>query len=870
VKDYDFDDIKQNQQEMQSQIIPSIIISNNQQTPTSIKTDNDELKPHNRYIHADSYYANPSKQIQYDKSLYHRTKRYLNNLEDLLHQEMITQDDNNLNDCQCRVIRGIEECKDCDLNPRTSVEAQLISTSDQATENYMWNNYSRKNRFRRDVNEKDNTDYVKEVLDSTLQNQKIEKVSTKRQTEASPNIENEEASIDNNNKSKELIVSSIINIEDPLKIKIDNDEMWNRLPRKIEPSAKFVLKSGETFPTPAIKISLQNNEKNNSAINDYSTIKDYTSTKNETETSVEHAANIRSVDTDTFQRLITSPLSKTLDRATFSKSTRFLPEKSSVNNSKNDEKLMIIERDNISNIDETTITSVTNNSTTIQNVDDTKSINTTSININGTSVDFKTKQKNNSAIKIDERIKSRQTRLTTRAEALAALKKENESRRAKKMIETSMKIIDLEKSKFAEYQKRRHDQIERLKRKLRAKREKMLQQYRSELLEVINESSETKESNIHRRDLLKNVQTTDCDDMISDSNKLDYVISYSPIQYILEKESYKSGNKQYIPIFKKVGPYNEINSRQVLLKPLFPIYLDDHNNNRQINKDKKRSTLQEKLLGNENSFNTSNKEKSEIKSQERSPYSIVNTKINNHNIENLNNFKGNENKHYSEEEKQQPYEAQYYPHVTSNEEVNTPLYEKYNQQPLNIHQSHKNVDNINSSYSQETSSESFYKINFTNAHQIKDFHEYDTNEENVQEPTNKNNYYKINKKITPMHQVLKKNIKLLNIPNYEDIKKELIEKNYHKAKKSNLRIFEINPSLYEDNESNYSSSELLMKPSYQFSSKNYGHDPYKYTSRRYKRGALNNEENLYKPLYFSLGLDKSKMISKKSENIPCK
>lgn len=102
--------------------------------------------------------------------------------------------------------------------------------------------------------------------------------------------------------------------------------------------------------------------------------------------------------------------------------------------------------------------------------------------------------------KPEDQAKVRQARLTTRAEALAALKKENETKRAKKMIETRMKLLENEDASIVEYEKRYRDQLERLKMRLRAKREKMLHQYRDELLEVVNEDS--KESRQHRRDLL--------------------------------------------------------------------------------------------------------------------------------------------------------------------------------------------------------------------------------------------------------------------------------------------------------------------------------------------------------------------------------
>ncbi|XP_011500397.1 PREDICTED: uncharacterized protein LOC105364207 [Ceratosolen solmsi marchali] len=530
-KNYDLDDLKFNQKEIQSQLFPLIIIPNNPKISTG--NDNFNLEQHNRYINTDRYHDNLNKGIQPSESLYHRTKRYLNDLEDLLHQEMITQDNNNLKDCQCRVIRGIEECKDCDLNSRNFIGTQLISIPNQAIDNY-----NTKIRIQRDLNKETNTDYLEETIDSGADSDKIEIMNSERPTnpKKSSYIKNEEPNFENYNKTDEILVPTIIKVEDELSTKNINDKTWNRLPRKIESSAKFLLKSEENLTKPAININSQVNQQKNSDINDFSVINAYIPT-NETETAIEH---------------------------------------------------------------------------------------------------HKIKPKNNSAIKIDERIKSRQARLTTRAEALTALKKENESRRAKKMIEASMKIIDMEKSKFAEYQKRRYDQIERLKRKLRAKREKMLQQYRSELLEVINDNSESKESNIHRRDLFNHFQTashdTTTNDMITNPNEFDYSINSNPIKYSSEKDTYKSKSEKFLPAFEMLEPFRDVHSKQALPKFQTKIYIDDDNSKMQIIKDKKQKTSPKKHLKNEDAYNINHEEKFRIKNNKRFPYALTEASNNQNNL----------------------------------------------------------------------------------------------------------------------------------------------------------------------------------------------------------------------------------------------
>ncbi|XP_058808367.1 uncharacterized protein LOC131673974 [Phymastichus coffea] len=144
---------------------------------------------------------------------------------------------------------------------------------------------------------------------------------------------------------------------------------------------------------------------------------------------------------------------------------------------------------------QTAKSSFLNNSTTTER--DVEIKNNTSLQIKK----LTTLPKTNNTAKLDELIKARHARLTTRTEALAALRKENENRRAKKMIEASLKLLESESARFAEYEKRRREQLDRLKDKLRAKREKMLNQYKDELIEAIN-NGDQKQSNLRRRDLV--------------------------------------------------------------------------------------------------------------------------------------------------------------------------------------------------------------------------------------------------------------------------------------------------------------------------------------------------------------------------------
>lgn len=502
-------------------------------------------------------------------------------------------------------------------------------------------------------------------------------------------------------------------------------------------------------------------------------------------------------------------------------------------------------------------------------------------------------------------IKTRQARLTTRAEALAALRRENESRRAKKMIEASMKIIESENAKFAEYQKRRHEQLERLKTKLRAKREKMLQQYREELLQAINESPDPTERNLHRRDLLDNYDEAEDESrkntMITDPEKLAYIMRYRPIKYTPREDSSKSEEEEsYVPVVEVLRAYEPrrrlTSSRKASQSK---IYRENESEEHEPSKDRKRSVPLDEQTREDDIFDADDEQESQSTNVKRSPYSLIDREatINRPPPKKPPPMDGDSGEYYAEMQARDGFIHQlpdpreipsYYPSVVYPGEDLIPLHIAYDHQQqggemYHVNPAYKHLANhyygvnleqqsvdrnhhygVNHQAEQRVQQErpaaSYYSTN----HEVTQQQPAEQHQKEVQETAHQQQpeqyYYNDNQQAAQQQQQVQNY--QLNSPQYEEAEQEPVDQNYRKTKRSSLKVLEIDPSTYEDDDPDYNVEEQFAKPSSRYSVRTYRHEPY--TSRRYRREAdIKIEEN--GPLFFSLGLEESKM-HKKQDN----
>ncbi|XP_003426648.1 uncharacterized protein LOC100678525 [Nasonia vitripennis] len=929
-QNYDFADLRQNHEDVQQQMQQQMAYQ--QQVPPVYQQD-----PH--YVDPRTYY-DPTAYLQ-QTAQYHRVKRNANDIEAVLHREMVTQDDNNLRDCQCRVIRGVEECKDCIMRGEKRYRAPLVPPGHEAP-NPLTSNYARGFRYRRDVgSEVKNNDETGVDVDEDKDSEQVEEGEAAEESSVqSEEVDEITVSAQDSNESTEEPEEAVTEaVETQLKLEDDSEKLAaNRLPRKIESTSKFFLrqaaskksikenlkairKQGNTIVAEAPSASIASTAATTSnapATTSASTTTTASFAGDERQIVGEHVTGIRSADVTVAQAPSTAtdktaaelPKALVAETQTFraesttvkiattsSPATEVIVETSSTVDADAEGEIVDVAKDNDPEggvvesggsgekaVDPTTVAPILSGS-------DAKSKNIQKVDI--AVVDPKNKAKPNPS-RLDM-MKTRQARLTTRAEALAALRKENESRRAKKMIEASMKIIESENARFAEYQKRRHEQLERLKMKLRAKREKMLQQYREELLQAINESADPTERNLHRRDLLDNYEEAEDESrkntMITDPEKLAYIMRYRPIKYTPREDSSKSEEEDsYVPVVEVLRAYEPRRRLKASRKASqSKIYRENESGEYDPSKGRKRSIPLDKQTREDDIFNTSNEQESQSTNVKRSPYSLIHrqTTINRPPPKRPPPMDGDSGEYYAEMQARESFMRQlpdprqlpsYYPGLVYPGDDLIPLHINYDP----YQQSDTDMYHVNPAY--EHLADHYYGVNLEQQSVDRNYH-YDANhptEQRVQQERPVASYYSANHEVPqpqPAEECHKEAQKAthqeqpeeyyhnndeeavqlqqneqnyeLNPPQNDEAEQKPVDQNYRKSKRSSLKVLEIDPSIYENDDQDYNVEELIANPSARH-------------LRRYRREAdVKTEDN--GPLFFSLGLEESKM-HKKQDN----
>ncbi|KAJ8686991.1 hypothetical protein QAD02_022785 [Eretmocerus hayati] len=522
-----------------------------------------------------------------------RVKRHINSLEDIFHREMIAQDDNNLRDCQCRVIRGQQECRVCNMKMYEIYDKPGAIPPHQGYKHLFGNELTNKMRFRRDVSpqieelsetitnggisapdisaEKNVNNYSELQQDS---HPAAHEVDPEEQTE----VLKEEGKIIERSITADLqepiTVPTITQDESTgLDLDFNSESTSSRLPRRTSPEIKTIrskiqsTKSTKNATHAVVDVNQNvtgtdgeipndsdaeharvgitppgaNGEKETKPILAADPVNDSPKTN-------EQIVKPSAIQESVKQSITPQPREndpKTGEGQRFDLNKKFR-NGSNTKDKKVDDKFAASKK---SLVVEKNIKKVSKNAK--QNSTQAGSLEVTG---NQTKKDSGSTDDANS-------LKSRPVRLTTRAEVLAALKKENEKKRAKKMIETSLRQLDTESARFAEYQKRHQDQIEKLKARLRAKREKMLQQYKHELLEAIDKSPDSEERNLRRRDLLQILtESFGKDGSEIDSGKSTQILNYQPsergaIRDVRESQRVLSTTDNEKPESKSPGEY---------------------------------------------------------------------------------------------------------------------------------------------------------------------------------------------------------------------------------------------------------------------------------------------------------------------------
>lgn len=756
-----------------------------------------------------AYYAYSNEPVQANQGIYRREKRYINDLEDVFHREMVDQDENNFRDCQCRIIRGSQDCIDCNMQAEEHINDLFDSMPSQMIENSLINNHNRKIRSRRDVSEIEMKQEVEEnqTFDGTTTsvgqgvteaNEKVTKIdaeilnngketiigynSTTEKDEHTSKVDATTSSL-GEIRGKETVDSAkqiekleertngelsseekpnespTVNAKDQLKLESDNDKkVATRLPRKVsESQSKLVL-------NPGIKSNADLKTGSNAS------------------TANKQVGNIQ--DYQVPSTVSFAPKVSANQKETDSSSQRKREQEAGT---------------------QTTLSSIS------------KFKNLTSKNPKNilATINSNTKQESDSTKNMEGTTKTRQTRLTTRAEALAALRKENESRRAKKMIESSMKIISNEAARFAEHQKKRHEQLERLQTRLRIKREKMLQQYREELLEAIKDSSDIAVRKLRRRDVTENYKRSAGDDMRSNVNsnseELTDIMEYKPVRYTEnEKSRY---DERYTPMVEIIRPYEEawVQTRRNQAQ--------DHDYTSKTGYSVGESKNSKLFLGDQL------KDAEVLDTTGEQDWRVLSSKRSYRSIDGSANEKALNRNPGAPEENNAEYHSQ------DRENLERGQYRLPEYYPDFIYYGE---DSIPSPVDEQ------YPYYF-----------YDIDHVIAQQPHIGEDDYD------------------MNLSAYERFEQGPAQRNFEKSKESDSKVLEIDPSVHGEDKSEPNLQNFVTKPASLSLLGKYRDDPHT-NSRRRREAALNMNDESDGPLFFTLGLEESKLKSRRNKYDTCK
>lgn len=180
------------------------------------------------------------------------------------------------------------------------------------------------------------------------------------------------------------------------------------------------------------------------------------------------------------------------------------------------------------------------------------------------------------------------SKLVLNTEALSALIKENESKKAEvmKALESSVKLRSVDNAKYLEYQKKRTEKLASLKEKLKERKAKILQQYRQELMDALSKCDDEVEKNLKRREIWDNFTQEDEFQDFVDKDKLAYLVMHRPVNYENTEEQEhgeaRTEDRRYYPQIAFVQPLRNpreqkipsIEKRRTFYEPKATDYID--------------------------------------------------------------------------------------------------------------------------------------------------------------------------------------------------------------------------------------------------------------------------------------------------------
>ncbi|XP_012281544.1 uncharacterized protein LOC105700352 [Orussus abietinus] len=179
------------------------------------------------------------------------------------------------------------------------------------------------------------------------------------------------------------------------------------------------------------------------------------------------------------------------------------------------------------------------------------------------------KMKRKTTGKAEEMSKAREARMTARNEALQALKRESERKVAENIniLENMVKLRSVD-------QKKKLEQLEKLKDRLRLKRGKGAQQYKDEFLEAMHDLKISDHRTLKKRDVWQGGKIDYPENsrpIAMDQEKFDYILANRPIDYPVPADYSKPihlETPKYVPEVETVRPLHDVRERKVEPLPI--------------------------------------------------------------------------------------------------------------------------------------------------------------------------------------------------------------------------------------------------------------------------------------------------------------
>uniref|UniRef100_A0A0C9QLN5 HPSE_1 protein n=1 Tax=Fopius arisanus TaxID=64838 RepID=A0A0C9QLN5_9HYME len=448
---------------------------------------------------------------------YRRPRR---NIDSILNKEMIFQDENNLKDCHCRVIRGMKgkKYRDCKVCKRFTELAELADAKRRARRGKLLRGRIRSRRDAALEEEEEGYEYEEEDGQATLEAE-VENVSE----EIGEDVDFSEEFDD----IEEVIEEVEQNFEPESYIRSDRD-------------APIITQTIPPVPTTTVPVA------NPPAV--------------VTKKKLQVQKNINRIIKPKEKSLKRSPGTSRISEhirtgATENESTEKINQ-ADIEAVPNESNKQIITPDQLE-MRETSAESNPHVQTATENPREIKTREATSeqsLNTTETSQVLETakptskslrasrKTQPKDKIKIIDNAKAREGRLTAKSQALLA----------KKPLETPSKILASETAKLQEIYRQRLEELEKLREKLKNKR-KTLQE--SILVNELGKSADSSTKVIKRREIMQLLKEEQELQSIVDKGKRDYVMLYKPINYATLP---KLHSRENVPESKYIFEYTRV------------------------------------------------------------------------------------------------------------------------------------------------------------------------------------------------------------------------------------------------------------------------------------------------------------------------